>query len=86
MEETDTWGSMEVVSEIVEKALMDATWELYYESVRNAEDDATLRCPRCGSFHGHWRGYRKTDKRGTIHRRKCSDCALWHGVRWHDMS
>ena len=36
------------------------------------------RCPRCRSWRGQWRGYRKR-KDGTIaHRRWCTQCGKWH--------
>ena len=42
---------------------------------------STPPCPRCGSTHGQWRGYRQTRKTGTIHRRTCNACGRWHTNR-----
>ena len=61
-------------------AAIEATWEAYHQQY--GEDDAQMvhvpPCPSCGALDGQWRGYRKTQKRGVIHRRRCNACGRWH--------
>ena len=59
----------------------DIDWDKLDELLSETADFEHLNvfppCPRCGLPFGQWRGYRKTQKHGTRHRRKCTKCGRW---------
>ena len=84
MEQTKNVSQEAILTEYEEEMaylMPTLTWDEYHERYGQDEEPKHLNvfppCPRCGLPFGQWRGYRKTEKGETRHRRKCTRCGRW---------
>jgi len=74
-------GIDEDVETVEDKVRAELLWEAYHEFLNQQEtENYGYFCPRCGTCHGQWRGYRHLKNKAVKHRRRCNACGRWFAI------